>query len=165
VVIQCPAYELQRALQYGKNEIKRNASYMQRGSNGTGCNNFSEEDVKIFYDDEGNAIDYEMPSTDPEIILDFTLIAGLIKYGMDPQNLFIGTHDTVEQGGEWGKIRQGFDSQLQAISQSNRKLFPPDPINVDGKSYEIAAVTVCNNLTCVSNSGKTTIDPLPLIMK
>lgn len=158
VTIRCPAYELQRTLQYGKLGIKRNAD-------NDGCSNFSEEDVTIFYDGEGNAIDYDIPYTDPKIILNFTLIVCLVNYGADIQNIFIGTHDSVEEEGKWGELRQGFDDLYHSVSQANRHFFPPDPILVDGKPYEVAAVTVCNNLKCVSNSGKTNIDPLPLIMK
>lgn len=131
----------------------------------TGCDNYSLEDVTIIYDEKGNAIDYDMPYTDPDQILDFTLVAGLVKYGTDLQGVFTAVHDEPPGEGKWQEVQDGFDGLLHSAQQANRHFFPPDRIMVEGKPYEVAAVTVCDNQKCIYNSGKTHIDPLPMVAK
>jgi hypothetical protein len=149
MTLWCPAGEIQQSLQFGKLNIKRNASYAQPVKDATGCENFFESDYEIQYIDS----------------MIFTLIAGLVKYGSNMQDIFHGTHDTVLPEGEWSVIRERFDNLRYLAMQANRRFFTPEQIVIEGKPYEIAAVIVCNQLTCTSNNGKTDIDPPPLIMK
>jgi len=163
--IQCHVDEVRDAVQFGKHKFQRNASYHQRHPDVTGCENYSLKDVEIIYDKEGNAIDYNMSYADPEQILDFTLIAGLVPYGTDMQGVFTGIRETPGDGGQWGELAHNFNDLAHSVQQANRHFFPPDRIMVDGKPYEVAAVTICDNLTCIYNSGKTQIAPLPLVSK
>lgn len=158
VVYHCSAYELREALKYGKSDVNCRA-------NRDGCSVFSEEKAKIFYDSEGNAIDYELPYTDPNTKLKFTVMATLVKYGTDPQNLFIGTSNTADEGGEWSELRQSFNDLVHSTFQINRRLFPPNPIIIDGNSYEVAAIAICENRKCAEYAGEINISPLPLITK
>lgn len=163
VSIRCIPYEIREAIKSGKYRFQRNASYRQQHPDETGCNNYALEDVTIFYDEAGNAIDYDMPDTDPEQMLDFTLLAGLVGYGTDLQGVLTGISEKSPREGEWEDLEQNFNSLMHTVQQANRSLFPPDRIMVGGKPYEVAAVSICENLTCIYNSGKTQIAPFPKI--
>lgn len=165
VIIQCHPDEVREAVGEGKHKFKRKASYRQRHPAITGCEHYSLEEVTIFYDEEGRAIDYDMPYADPDKILDFTLVAGLVPYGTDLQGVFTGTSEEPSGEGEWEEVGQQFNSLLHTVQQANRELFPPDRIMVDGKPHEVAAVSICNNLKCIYNSGRTSIAPFPMVSK
>ena len=159
-LIESEPQELREAISFGQLSIIRNASHDQRYYGGTGCECYSTEEVKIFYDKEGNVIDYELPYTDPEQILSFTLVAGLVNYGSNPSDTMVGISTNIDEG-EWGEISRKFDDLMYAVLKMQRSIFPPDAIMVKGKPHEVFAVCACNNLTCVSNSGKIEIKPLP----
>ena len=165
MMIRTPSYELDDAIRYGKSEITRKATFYQRAPGQTGCSSFATEEVTFIYDDAGNTIDYDMPEPDPEMVLLFSLYAGLVRYGIDIQNIFIATQETAQGDSEDEQLAQSFDTFLQSVGKANRGFFPPKPIMVEGKPYEVAAVTLCNNFTCIYNLGKMTMRPLPMVAK
>jgi hypothetical protein len=159
VSIRCTPYELREALQNEQTQFECNAVYP------SGCKNFSKEEVKIFYDKEGHAIDYELPFTDPKTILDFTLRARLVPYGEDVQGYFIGTSDSSVQNKEVGELQQNWNSLALSAYKANRSLFPPEQIVVEGKAYEISGFCFCDNSSCVSNKDKRDIESSSLLLK
>ena len=166
VTLTCPAYELKEALQFGKLQFERTASHCQeRNRDASGCPHFSEEEVTIYYDKEGNPTGYDLPCVDEDTILHFALVAGLVPYGEDMQGVFIGTHDGEQGDDKWSKLSNDFSDLRHKAYQANRHFFPPDRIMVNDKPFEVAAVSICNNLKCVSNTGLINIDPLPLTQR
>jgi len=130
-----------------------------------GCEHYSTEDIKLFYDKNGELVGYDLPYTDSSTILDFTLFAGLVPYGMYIQGLYMGVSETSESQNKWKQLKEDFGSLMYSVYQANRSIFPPDPIMVNGKKYEVAAVALCDNYNCNLNKEKTDIDPLPLLLK
>lgn len=162
VVLQRPALEIAQALKDGKHAIERTASYFQKNNRDvTGCAVYAEENVTIFYDSDGNAIGYDLPGVDPDTILNFTLVAGLVPYGADIQGNFVGTHTDGEP--DTLQVIDDFNTLDHSVYKDNRRLLPPDRIIVNNAAYEVMAITICNNLRCVSNTGQTEIDPFPII--
>lgn len=164
VILQCNGWEARQAVEFGKHSFQRNASYKQRNASVTGCQNYAEEEVTIIDDDEGRAIDYDMPGVDSSLILNFTLIAGFVPYEVDLNSIFAGTEHQAS-GGEWREVEDGFNSLLSVATQANRQLFPPDPILIEQKPYEVATIATCNNYGCVYNAGETHIPPFPMVAK
>jgi len=105
-----------------------------------------------------------MPGTDSNLILNFTLIAGLVPYGTDLNSILAGTEHTAKDE-EWREVEDGFNSLLASATQANRQLFPPDPIFINQKPYEVAAIATCNAKSCVYNAGDVSIPPFPMVSK
>jgi len=166
VGIRCDCWELREALQNGTTKVERNASVTQKGPprDCTGCEHYSDEEVALFYNNEGELTGYDFPYTDPDQTICFTLVASLVDYGMDVNELFIGT-STHRGEGRWQDLADDFNSLVQKAARANRGFFPPEKIMVEGKPYEVFAVCECKQYDCVSNSGEINIQPLPMVKR
>lgn len=154
--LSCGPYEIRQALQSGK-------CITFRRKNEASCRNFSLEEAKIFYDENGNAIDYALPYCDPDVVLDFAFTAGLVLPGFNPTSLLIGTSHQADGVEGWEEVEQGFNDLIYSAWKMSRSLLPPFPILVDGEGYEVYCLCQCNNLTCSANSGPVELNPLPFL--
>lgn len=154
--LSCNPYEIIQALRSGE-------CISFRWRNGESCQNFSLEEAKIFYDEDGNAIDYALPYCDPDVVLDFAFTAGLVLPGSDPTSLLIGTSHQADGVEGWEEVEQGFNDLLYAAWKASRSLLPPEPIYVGMEAHEVYCLCQCNNLTCSANSGPVELNPLPFL--
>jgi len=155
-LITVSPFELMDALENEESQIKkRNIKSSQYPRCIHGCGQFSTEGVIIFYNKKGEAISYELPYIDPNIMLDFTLRAELVEYGWDPQSYFVANKKMFSTDENWDKLLDKCCSSIFSIYKVTRSLFPPDKIVVDDKEYEIAASCICDNYSCVLNNSST----------
>lgn len=153
MTIRCNRREQWEALKNnGDLEIHRKTNSDDRWhSRQTGCEHFSTEPVTIYYDSEGNPIDYEFPYVDPNQKLVFTLATELVPYGSNQLLAPTASHSGDRRLDE---VENSWNGLLHASLSAQRALFPPDPIYFQGRDLEIVGTCVCHNTTCFSNTGE-----------
>ena len=160
--IKCNAWELSHAVRDGSLDIPRTAYYHQANPSTSGCDLYSTEQVRIICNEDGIPVNYDIPYTNSDQNLSFRLFAGLASYGSDINGSLIGTSSPPSEPSALGDTLQEFTSLLYDAHRANRKLFPPQPIMVDEKPYEVSAVCTCQMQDCVNNSGEMNIH-IPLL--
>ena len=164
ILIRCSAREIRDATQFGKETVMRTATRLQENSREeTGCDNCAYEEVKIIYDESGNAIKYDLPEVPADTQLEFTIVAGFVPYGTNLAHLLIATHDEPIPNSECSTLIEAYNTQLSEAYLGDRMFFPPQKIFIDGKPYEVGAIAICNHHPCIYNNGKIEISPFPFI--